>query len=138
LHCTKKEVARLKGWGQEGTQETADCQVVLKIQVSWRSKSESECHKNGAGGWWRGRKEPISLRNTWWQITGHAFHNNSKYTKGREQEKQKTIIMIKLTVSFVRVSIAVKSHRDQGNSYKGKHLIGIGLQFQRLSSLSPW
>ena len=31
-----------------------------------------------------------------------------------------------LTV-LVRVSIAVKRHRDQGNSYKG-HLIGAGLQ----------
>ena len=27
-------------------------------------------------------------------------------------------------------------HHDQGNSYKRKHLIGTGLQFQRLSPLS--
>jgi hypothetical protein len=34
------------------------------------------------------------------------------------------------------VSIAVKRHHDQGNSYKGQHLIGIGLQVQRSSQLS--
>ena len=28
------------------------------------------------------------------------------------------------------VSIAVKRHRDHGNSYKGKHLTGVGLQFR--------
>jgi hypothetical protein len=28
--------------------------------------------------------------------------------------------------------IAVKSHRDHDNSYKGKHLIGAGLQFRGL------
>jgi hypothetical protein len=32
----------------------------------------------------------------------------------------------------------MKRHRDQGNSYKGKHLIRAGLQFQRFSPLSPW
>ena len=34
------------------------------------------------------------------------------------------------------VSIAVKRHHDQGNSYKEQHLIGAGLQFQRFSSSS--
>jgi hypothetical protein len=29
-------------------------------------------------------------------------------------------------------------HHDQGNSYKGKHLIGAGLQFQRFSPLLSW
>ena len=42
------------------------------------------------------------------------------------------------TVVLVRVSIAVKRHHDHGNSYKGKHLIGSGLQFQRFSPLSSW
>ena len=37
-----------------------------------------------------------------------------------------------LTQGFV----AVKRHHDQGNCYKGKHLIGAGLQFQRFSPLS--
>jgi hypothetical protein len=32
--------------------------------------------------------------------------------------------------------IVVKKHHDQGSSHKGKHLIGAGLQFQRLSPLS--
>ena len=34
--------------------------------------------------------------------------------------------------------IALERHHDQSNSYKGKHLIGAGLQFQRFSSLSSW
>ena len=29
-------------------------------------------------------------------------------------------------------------HDDQGNSYKEKHLIGAGSQFQRFYPLSPW
>ena len=36
---------------------------------------------------------------------------------------------------LVRVSISEKRHHDQGNCYKGKHLIGIGLQIQRFSLL---
>jgi hypothetical protein len=36
---------------------------------------------------------------------------------------------------LVRVSIAVKRYHAQGNSYKGKQLIGGGLQFQRFSPL---
>jgi hypothetical protein len=31
---------------------------------------------------------------------------------------------------------AVNRHHDQGNSYKGQHLIGAGLQVQRFSPLS--
>lgn len=31
-----------------------------------------------------------------------------------------------------RVFIAVKRHHDHSNSYKGKHLIGAGLQFEGL------
>jgi hypothetical protein len=36
----------------------------------------------------------------------------------------------------LRVSIAVKKHHYQGNSYKGQHLVGTGLQVQRFSPLS--
>jgi hypothetical protein len=39
---------------------------------------------------------------------------------------------------LVRVSIAVIRHHNHGNSYKGKHLTGVGLQFQRFSSLLSW
>ena len=39
---------------------------------------------------------------------------------------------------LVRVFIAVKRHHDQGNTYKGKQLIGAGLQFQRFSPLQSW
>ena len=45
---------------------------------------------------------------------------------------------LKLHKVLVRVSIAVKRHYDHGNSYKGKHLIGAGLWFQRFSPLSSW
>ena len=31
-----------------------------------------------------------------------------------------------------------KQKHDYGNSYKGKHLIGAGLQFQKFSPLSSW
>jgi hypothetical protein len=34
--------------------------------------------------------------------------------------------------------IAVKRHCDQSNSYKGKHLMGSCLQFQRFSPSSSW
>jgi hypothetical protein len=37
---------------------------------------------------------------------------------------------------LVRVSIAVKRHHGQSNSYKGQHLIGTGLLVQRFSPLS--
>ena len=33
---------------------------------------------------------------------------------------------------------AAKRHHDHGNSYKGKHLIEAGLEFQRVSPLSSW
>jgi hypothetical protein len=32
----------------------------------------------------------------------------------------------------------VNRHHDQSNSYKGQHLIGVGLQVQRFSPLSRW
>jgi hypothetical protein len=35
-------------------------------------------------------------------------------------------------------SIALKTHHDHCNSYKGHHLIGVCLQFQRFSPLSSW
>ena len=37
-----------------------------------------------------------------------------------------------------RVSIVRKRHHGQGSSYKEKHLIGAGLQFQRFSPFSSW
>ena len=32
----------------------------------------------------------------------------------------------------------MNTHHDYGNSYKGKHFIGAGLQFQRFNPLSSW
>lgn len=37
-----------------------------------------------------------------------------------------------------RVSIAAKRHSDHSNSHKGRHFIGIGSQFQRLSRFYSW
>ena len=45
--------------------------------------------------------------------------------------------MVRVYVS-VKVSITVKRHHDQGDSYKGKHLIGASLQDQRFRPLSSW
>jgi hypothetical protein len=41
-------------------------------------------------------------------------------------------------IVYVRVSITVKRHHDHGNSYKGKHLVWIGLQSQRFSQILSW
>jgi hypothetical protein len=51
-----------------------------------------------------------------------------------------SLVLIRLSTSaLVGVSIAVKRHHDQGNSYKRQHLIGAGLPFQRFSpSSSRW
>ena len=40
--------------------------------------------------------------------------------------------------NLVRVSIAMKRHHDQDNSYTSKHFIGAALQVQRFSPLSSW
>ena len=39
---------------------------------------------------------------------------------------------------LVWISVDVKRHHDHGNSPKEKHLMGAGLQFQRLNLLSSW
>jgi hypothetical protein len=41
-----------------------------------------------------------------------------------------------MTSALIRVSIAMKRHHDQGNSYKGKHFIGASLRLQGFSPLS--
>ena len=43
------------------------------------------------------------------------------------------ITLHELTVLLSFISIAMKSHHGQGNSYKSNHLIGAVLQFQRYS-----
>lgn len=44
-----------------------------------------------------------------------------------------------LPIVLDRVSVVMKRHHDHDSSYKRKHLIGDGLQYQRLSPLSlPW
>jgi hypothetical protein len=49
-----------------------------------------------------------------------------------------TAIPQSLVPTSVRVSFAVKRCHNLGNSYKGQHLIGSGLQFQWFSPLPPW
>ena len=39
---------------------------------------------------------------------------------------------------LVQISIAVKSNHNQGNSHKGHHLVGAGLQLQSFSPLLSW
>jgi hypothetical protein len=50
---------------------------------------------------------------------------NKQTNKQNKQTKKKSFI-------------AVTRYHDHGNSYKGNHLIGAGLQFQKLSPLSSW
>ena len=40
------------------------------------------------------------------------------------------------TSVLIKISITLRKHHDHSKSYKGKHLIGAGLQFQRFSPLS--
>jgi hypothetical protein len=44
-------------------------------------------------------------------------------------------VIIIILVVLVRVSVVVKRHHDHSNLYKGNHLIGDGIQFQRFSPL---
>jgi hypothetical protein len=45
-------------------------------------------------------------------------------------------MQLKIYTVLVRVSIAVKRHHDQSNSYEEQHLPGAGLQVQSFSPLS--
>jgi hypothetical protein len=47
-------------------------------------------------------------------------------------------MMIFILHILVRVSVAVKRQHNFVNSYKEKHLIRAGLQFQGFSPLSSW
>jgi hypothetical protein len=38
----------------------------------------------------------------------------------------------------LKVSVTVKRHQDCGNYYKGKYLIGAGLQVQKFCPLLSW
>ena len=80
------------------------------------------------------------------QISVNVFHSflnpnlpNSHFSKQKYGQGYLAIpqSLVPTSVS-VRVSVAVKGHNGQGNSYKGKHLIGAGLQIQRFSPLSSW
>ena len=46
--------------------------------------------------------------------------------------KEKKCILLAMCDVIVRVSTAVKRHHHRSNPYKGKHLIGAGLQFRGL------
>ena len=48
-----------------------------------------------------------------------------------------SVVLIAISpVVLVSISVSVTRHNDHGNSYKGKHLIGTSLHFQRFSPLS--
>ena len=47
-------------------------------------------------------------------------------------------VLLLVNLLYLVYVMTVKRHHDQGNSYKGKHLIEAGLQFQRFSPLSSW
>lgn len=63
-----------------------------------------------------------------------AEHRNCRLPKGSWILYQKWHIPV-IPIVFVS-SIAVKRHYKHCSSFKGNHLIGAGLQFQRFSSLS--
>jgi hypothetical protein len=42
------------------------------------------------------------------------------------------------TSALARVSIVVKRHHDQCNSFKGQYVIGAGIEFQGFNPLSLW
>ena len=67
-------------------------------------------------------------------VTAHHLGSPGQEFKAGTQRKelrQKPNILSILTLAvLVRVSVAVKRHHDHGNSHKGKHLIGAGLQFR--------
>ena len=44
-------------------------------------------------------------------------------------------MFVGIAAALVTDPVAVKRHHDQGNSYKGQHSIGAGLQAQRFSPL---
>jgi hypothetical protein len=77
----------------------------------------SNHHRWWTGRWGRGSPHTYSPS---WQMSGGAssLHSHPQ--------------------SDLLCCLSVNWHHDQDNSYKGKHLIKVGLQFQRFSSLSLW
>ena len=85
-------------------------------------KHISKVAPNAAGGLL------ASLHSTWQKTQrGTLTASDSRFLR-----------LIRTVTLVVRVSFAMKRHHDQSNSYKGKHLIGIGLQVPRFSPLSSW
>jgi hypothetical protein len=66
------------------------------------------------------------------------WNNTVTETWVEKVNKNKEGLKIIENCEYLRVSIAVQRHCDNGNSCKGTHLIGVGLQFQRFSSLQSW
>jgi hypothetical protein len=87
--------------------------------------------KQGLGDWdgGRGKKSQIYLGFVLWLV---CFETGRVLLWSSINLKKKHLCVCVL----VRVSIAVKRHHDQGNSYKGQHLIRACLQVQRFSPLS--
>ena len=64
-----------------------------------------------------------------WNCVEETFHMPQTLSCG--------FLSLYLTV-LVRISIAIKRHHSQGNSYKGQHFIEAGPQVLRFSPLSSW
>ena len=67
-------------------------------------------------------------------------HCESMNTYQQMEHRLACILQIVLCcqISWIWCLTDVQRHHGQGQSYKGKHLIGTSLQFQRFSPLSSW
>jgi hypothetical protein len=87
----------------------------------------------GTNQWEFKEKEKSSVIH--WRLTPPTVTDS---TAGRKSARLHYIVTLYSTALSITVLgfTAVNRHHDQGNSYKGQHLIGAGLQDQRFSPLS--
>jgi hypothetical protein len=60
------------------------------------------------------------------------FVEKELWKKEKVSHRRLSALCLLTYIIWLRVSVAVKRHHHHGNSYKGKHLIGAGLQFRGL------
>jgi len=74
---------------------------------------------------------------SWVQIFGMNTHTHTHtHTHGESMSHILCNMYMYRIYSFLGVSIVAKRDHSHGNSYKRKHLIGPGLQFQRFGPFS--
>jgi hypothetical protein len=66
----------------------------------------------------------VMIQDPW--LVGYSQHGSLSVFRRMSETKGKDVGI------HLRVVIVVKGHCDHSNSYKGKHLIGTGLQFRDL------